>query len=57
MKVGDLVKWKRDRFRESAPVGIALTEGGGAWWTILWANGERQIVSKRNLLVVSYASR
>ena len=53
MRVGDLVKWRRDLFRESAPVGIALIEGGGAWWTILWASGKREIVSERNLNVIS----
>lgn len=56
MKVGDLVKWRRDLFRKSAPVGIALIEGGGAWWTILWSNGKREIVSERNLKVIN-ASR
>jgi len=57
MQVGDLVKWRRDLFRESAPVGIALIEGANAWWTILWTNGVREIVSERNLSVVKHASR
>lgn len=57
MQVGDLVKWKRDMFRESAPVGIALIEGGSARWTILWTSGRREIVSEQNLLVVKHASR
>ena len=56
MQVGDLVKWRRNMFKPDAPVGIALIEGGGAWWTILWTNGKREIVSERNLLVVNHAS-
>ena len=61
MQVGDLVKFRRDMFRDAAPVGIVVknAEKGKwktVWWTILWTNGERQIVSERNLKVVN-ASR
>ena len=62
MKVGDMVKWRRDLFRESAPVGIAVdnldrTTGiRTVWWTILWSNGKTEIVSSRNLKVIN-ASR
>ena len=61
MQVGDLVKFRRDMFRDVAPVGIVVknAEKGKwktVWWTILWTNGERQIVSERNLKVVN-ASR
>jgi len=53
VQVGDLVKWRGRPPSDSQPVGIALIEGGGAWWTILWTNGEREIVSERNLKVVN----
>ena len=56
MQVGDLVKWRRNWFKPNAPVGIALIEGANAWWTILWSNGKREIVSEINLLVVNHAS-
>ncbi len=59
MKVGDLVKYKRDMFRESAPMGLVVKPGAGerpAWWSILWPNGKTEIVSDRNLKVI-HASR
>ncbi len=59
MQVGDLVKWRRDMFRSSAPVGIAVERElygrGGAWWSILWSNGKTEIVSERNLKVINEA--
>ncbi len=57
MKVGDLVKYRHDLPHERAGVGVALIEGANTWWTILWTNGDREIVSERNLLVVKHASR
>ena len=59
MKVGDLVKWRRDLFRESAPVGVALTNIDNTtgirtvWWTILWSNGKTEHVNQRNLNVIN----
>jgi len=59
MKVGDLVKWRRDLFRESAPVGVALTNIDKTtgirtvWWTILWSNGKTEHVNQRNLNVIN----
>lgn len=45
-------------FRDAAPVGVVVknAEKGKwktVWWTILWTNGERQIVSERNLKVIN----
>ena len=54
MQVGDLVKLRY--WREGEPVGIAVIEAKSAWWTILWTCGKREIVSERNLKVIS-ASR
>ena len=61
MQAGDLVQWRRDLFRESAPVGLAITNTGKdsvptVWWSILWSNGKTEIVSERNLKVIN-ASR
>jgi len=62
MQAGDLVRWRRDLFRESAPVGIALTnidQTSGkrtVWWSVQWSNGKTEIVSERNLKVIN-ASR
>ena len=61
MQVGDLVKWRRNIFRESAPVGIVTKKTGmdsvpNAWWSVLWSNGKTEIVSERNLKVIN-ASR
>jgi len=58
VQVGDLVKFRRDMFRDAAPVGVVVknAEKGKwktVWWTILWTNGERQIVSERNLKVIN----
>ncbi len=59
MQAGDLVCWRRDLFRESAPVGIALTnidKTSGkrtVWWSIQWSNGKAEIVNERNLTVIS----
>jgi len=59
MQAGDLVRWRRDLFRESAPVGIALTnidKTSGkrtVWWSIQWSNGKAEIVNERNLTVIS----
>jgi len=63
MRAGDLVKWRRDLFRESAPVGLALTNTdpttgiSTVWWSILWSNGKTEIVSERNLNVINNESR
>ncbi len=61
MQAGDLVKWRRDLFRESAPVGLVIANAESAkwktaWWSILWADGKTEIVSERNLKVIN-ASR
>jgi len=61
MKVGDLVKWTRDMFNDSAPVGVVIKNAEShqwptAWWSILWSNGKTEIVSDRNLKVIN-ASR
>ena len=61
MKVGDLVKWKRDMFRAAAPVGVvvrnaSITASQTAWWNVLWSTGKIEIVSDQNLLVVNHAS-
>ena len=61
MKVGDMVKWRRDIFRDAAPVGVVVKNAEShqwstAWWSILWSNGKTEIVSGRNLKVIS-ASR
>ena len=54
MQVGDFVKLRY--WREVQTVGVTLIEGANAWWTILWTDGKREIVSERNLKVIS-ASR
>jgi len=55
MKVGDLVKYRRDAL--DAGVGIVVKQrphiNGPAWWSILWSNGETEIVSVRNLKVIN----
>lgn len=62
MQAGDLVQWNRDLFRESAPVGVAVTNIDKTtgirtvWWTILWSNGKTTHVNERNLRVIN-ASR
>ena len=62
MQAGDLVQWNRDLFRESAPVGVALTNIDNTtgihtvWWSILWSNGKTEYVNERNLKVIN-ASR
>ena len=62
MQIGDLVQWRRDLFRESAPVGVALTNIDKStgirtvWWSILWSNGKTEQVNERNLKVIN-ASR
>jgi len=58
MKAGDLVKWRRDMFRKSAPVSVIVKNAEShhwstVWWSILWPNGETEIVSERNLMVIS----
>ena len=61
MKAGDLVKWRRDLFNDSAPVGLVVKNAEKAkwktaWWSILWSTGKTEIVSDRNLKVIN-ASR
>ena len=58
MKAGDLVKWRRDLFNDSAPVGVVVKNAEKAkwktaWWSILWSNGKTEIVSDRNLKVIN----
>ena len=59
MQAGDLVQWRRDLFRKSAPVGIAVdnldrTTGiRTVWWTVVWSNGKTTHVSERNLKVIN----
>ena len=61
MKVGDLVKFRRDMFRDAAPVGVIVknAEKGKwktAWWLVQWSDGKSEIISDRNLMVIN-ASR
>ena len=55
MQVGDLVKYRRIAL--DAGVGIVVKNAPGsagpAWWSILWSNGETEIVSVRNLKVLN----
>jgi len=58
MKVGDLVKWRGRPPSDPQPVGIVVenAEKGKwktAWWSILWSNGQTEIVSDRNLKVIN----
>ena len=59
MQAGDLVRWRRDLFRESAPVGIAVdnldrTTGiRTVWWSVRWGCGKIEIVNERNLTVIT----
>ena len=55
MKVGDLVKC---RLGVTDSVGIVIKNTGmdsvpTAWWSILWAGGNTEIVSERNLKVIA----
>ena len=58
MQVGDLVKYRRIALDAGAGLVIEDAPGsaGPAWWSILWSNGETEIVSVRNLKVIN-ASR
>jgi hypothetical protein len=58
MRVGDLVKWRRDQFRKSAPVGVVVKNAEShqwstVWWMILWSNSKTEVISERNLMVIS----
>ncbi len=48
-------------FRDSAPVGVVIknaesSQWSTVWWSILWSNGNTEVVSERNLRVIN-ASR
>ena len=56
MKVGDLVKYRRIAVDAGVGIVVKLADIGPAWWSIVWSNGATEIVSVRNLKVIS-ASR
>ena len=59
MKVGDLVKYRRCALDAGVGIVVKNAEKGKwktAWWSILWANGDTEVVSERNLKVLN-ASR
>ena len=53
MKVGDLVKYRRIAVDAGVGIVVKNAPGSGAWWSILWSNGETEIVSVRNLKVIN----
>jgi hypothetical protein len=61
MKVGDLVKYRRDLPHERAGLGLVLENAESAkwktvWWSVRWGCGKIEIVNERNMRVVN-ASR
>jgi len=56
MQVGDLVKYRREAVDAGVGIVVKHADIGAAWWSILWSNGSTEIVSMRNLKVIS-ASR
>jgi len=58
MQVGDLVKYRRNMFNLSALVGIVIENvekhsWATAWWLVQWSDGKSEIISDRNLMVIS----
>ena len=44
-------------FRDSAPVGVVIKNAEShqwstVWWSILWSNGNTEVVSERNLKMI-----
>jgi len=53
MKVGDLVKYRREAVDAGAGIVVKHADIGPAWWSILWSKGTTEIVSVRNLKVIN----
>ena len=53
MQVGDLVKYRRIALDAGVGIVVKHADIGPAWWSILWSNGETEIVSVRNLKVIN----
>ena len=58
MQAGDLVKYRRGLPHVRAGVGILVTNTGmdsvpTVWWSVVWSNGKTEIVSERNLTLIT----
>ena len=58
MQAGDLVRYRRDLPHERAGLGLVIANAESAKWktvwrSILWAAGKTEIVSERNLTLIT----